>query len=136
MAEPLTGPMHESSGSLGGNNKGMSEQEQTPTATPIEAASDQLNQGCFCSTLDRQALCRAFERETGDAAFCAALLETRPHLFSNVAVFVPARAFERMLAIVRAIEAVSQLPAYRDAVLAWAPDIARYDPGPIGAFMG
>ena len=114
----------------------MSEQEQTRTAASVEAASDRLNQGCFCVTLDKQALCRAFEQETGDAAFCAALLETRPTLFSNVAVFVPSRIFERMLAVVRAIEAVSRLPAYRDAVLAWAPDIARHDPGPVGTFMG
>lgn len=114
----------------------MSEQERTRTAPPPEAASDRLNQGCFCVTLDKQALCRAFERETGDAAFCATLLETRPHLFSNVAVFVPIPVFERMRAVVQAIEAVSRLPAYRDAVLAWAPDVARYDPGPVGAFMG
>ena len=113
----------------------MSEHERTRTSTPAEAASDRLNQGCFCITLDRQALCRAFERETDDA-FCVTLLETRPHLFSNVAVFVSTRAFEQMLAVVRAIEAVSRLPAYRDAVLAWAPNIARYDPGPVGAFMG
>jgi len=114
----------------------MSEREQTGAATPAEAASDRLNQGCFCITLDRQALCRTFEQETGDAAFCTTLLETRPHLFSNVAVFVSTAVFERMLAVVRAIEAVSRLSAYRDAVLAWGPDIARYDPGPVGAFMG
>lgn len=114
----------------------MSEQEQTRTAAPGEAASDRLNQGCFCITLDRGALCRAFEQETGDAAFCATLLEMHPHLFSNVAVFITSRMFEQLLGVVRAIETVSGLPAYSDAVLAWAPDIARYDPGPVGAFMG
>ena len=119
-----------------GGNKGMSEQEKTRRATPAEPASDRLNQSCFCVTLDRRALRRAFERETGDAAFCATLLETHPHLFSNVAVFASTHMFERMLAVVRAVEVVSRLPAYRDAVLSWAPDIAGYAPGPVGAFMG
>jgi hypothetical protein len=41
-----------------------------------------------------------------------------------------------MQAIVRAIEATALLPAYQDAVLGWAPPIARIDHGPMGAFMG
>jgi len=114
----------------------MSEQEYTRTVTPAQAPWDRLNQGCFCITLDRAVLGQAFERETGDAAFRTTLLETRPHLFSNVAVFVSTQMFEQMLRVVRSIELVSGRPAYRDAVLAWAPDIARYDPGPLGAFMG
>ena len=35
-----------------------------------------------------------------------------------------------------AIEAVTRLPAYREAALSWAPEIARRDFGPRGAFMG
>jgi hypothetical protein len=34
------------------------------------------------------------------------------------------------------VEAASRLPAYRDAALSWAPDIARFDAGPRGVFMG
>jgi hypothetical protein len=119
----------------GGNDKTVGKRVQTGIAVPAEAA-DRLNQGCFCITLDRVALRLAFERETGDAAFGAALLEARPHLFSDVAVFASTQMFEQMLAIMRAIETVVGLPAYRDAVLAWAPDIAHYDPGPVGAIMG
>lgn len=114
----------------------MNEQEETHTAILNEEASDQLNRSCFCITLDRQVLGRAFERETGDAAFSATLLKTRPHLFSNVAIFASTQMVKQMLAVVRAIETISGLPAYRDAVLAWAPEVARYDPGPVGVFMG
>ncbi|MDF2117942.1 hypothetical protein PY365_20425 [Roseiarcaceae bacterium H3SJ34-1] len=111
----------------------MSEQKLIQDAS---SKPDRLNENCFCVTLDRSILCQAFERETGDAEFCAKLLETHPHLFSNVALFTPAAMFERMLGVVRAIEAAVRLPAYREAVLSWAPEIARYDPGPVGAFMG
>ncbi|MGO1500391.1 MAG: hypothetical protein ACTHWH_03790 [Marinobacter sp.] len=38
--------------------------------------------------------------------------------------------------IVQAIESAAELPAYRERILSWAPKIARFDPGPVGAFMG
>ena len=38
--------------------------------------------------------------------------------------------------IVQAIESASALGPYRERALSWAPEIARFDPGPIGAFMG
>jgi uncharacterized circularly permuted ATP-grasp superfamily protein len=38
--------------------------------------------------------------------------------------------------IAQAIEAVARTPAYQAEALAWAPEIARFDPGPRGAFMG
>lgn len=98
--------------------------------------ADRLNESCFCITLDRDALCRALEREADDSAFCDTLIKTRPHLFSNVPVFLPAQAIAEMSQIVAAIEATAQLPGYRNAVLSWAPEIARKDYGPLGAFMG
>ena len=61
---------------------------------------------------------------------------THPHLFSNVLVFLPAAALEAMQTTVAAIEAVAQIPAFRDAVMAWAPEISKVDPGPAGALMG
>jgi hypothetical protein len=79
---------------------------------------------------------RAFEKETGDVEFAASLIETHPNLFSNVAVFISGEASAGMQAVVHAIEAAAELPAYRAAALSWAPDIARSDPGPLGAFMG
>ena len=41
-----------------------------------------------------------------------------------------------MTAVVQMVEAAARLPRYRETVLAWAPLIARFDPGPRGAFMG
>lgn len=109
----------------------------TPAIVPSSSSiADRLNQSCFCITLDRDALCRALERETGDPAFCAAFIKTRPHLFSNVPVFLPAQAIAEMGKVVAAIEVTAQLPAYRRRVLSWAPEIAQEDHGPLGAFMG
>ncbi|MGD9967551.1 MAG: hypothetical protein AB7T59_13600 [Hyphomonadaceae bacterium] len=100
------------------------------------AAADQLNRECFCVTLDQQALAQALQHEVANADFFAALTASRPHLFSHAPVFLPKADRDAMHAIVRAIEAAALLPAYQDAVLGWAPPIARIDHGPIGAFMG
>jgi hypothetical protein len=98
--------------------------------------SNRLNQECFCITLNHDALRRALEKEIGDEQLSAAFIEARPHLFSNTPVFLSEGEIVRMLRVVRAIEAAAALPAYRNAVLSWAPEIARHDPGPLGVFMG
>jgi hypothetical protein len=108
-------------------------------ASPSQLAANRLNQDCRCDTLDRDALVRTFEQQAGkgDAGdSIAAILETHPHLFSPTPVFLPAQTLAQMGAIVDAIEAAARLPAWRDAVLAWAPPIADEDHGPLGVFMG
>lgn len=100
------------------------------------AAADQLNRECFCVTLDQGALASALQNEVGDADFFAMLTQSRPHLFSQAPVFLPKADRDAMQAIVNAVEAAARLPAYQEAVLAWAPPVARVDHGPSGAFMG
>ena len=102
----------------------------------FQPVSERLNQECFCITLDRDALCQALEREVGDPDFCATFIKTRPHLFSNAPVFLSESDTEGMIRIVHAVEAVTRLSAYREAVLSWAPEIAQHDFGPRGVFMG
>lgn len=110
--------------------------ESALSTEPGGSAADHLNQTCLCITLDREALCRALEREADAPGFCTTFVRPRAHLFSNVPVFLPAAALRKMQRVVAAIEAASRLPEYRKAVLAWAPEIAQADHGPIGAFMG
>ena len=100
------------------------------------SSAELLNRNCFCLTLDRKTLCAALETEADDAEFCRAFVAPRSHLFSNVPVFLPAASITAMQEIVAAIHEVSGLPAYRDRVLSWAPEIAKADPGPRGVFMG
>ena len=95
-----------------------------------------LNQSCFCITIDQAKLDGALATGSGSPGLFGQMAATHPHLFSNVPVFLPAAALEAMQATVAAIEAVAQIPAFRDAVMAWAPEISKVDPGPAGALMG
>lgn len=114
----------------------MKPSETSPTVLDARQIAERLNKGCFCITLDQTELCEAVEREVADRHFCETFLKTRPHLFAKIAMFVPEEDMESMLRIVWAIEAASRLPGYRVAALAHAPDVARHDYGPLGAFMG
>ena len=108
-----------------------------PTASDgRQSVSDRLNQTCLCVTLDRVVLGEALEREARDPAFVETFIRPRPHLFSNVPVFLSADAVAEMQECVLAIEATSRLPSYQAAVLSWAPQIAQQDHGPVGALMG
>jgi hypothetical protein len=99
-------------------------------------ATERLNRGCFCITLDRHALSEALNREVGSPDFAQLLGESHPSLFSNVAAFVSTGALIEMARVIDAVEAAACLPGYREAALSWAPPIARLDFGPIGALMG
>ena len=114
----------------------MTEEIDQLSKIAVRPVSERLNQECFCITLDRDALCQALEREVGDPDFCATFIKTRPHLFSNAPVFLSESDTGGMTRIVHAIEAAARLPAYQEAVLSWAPEIARRDFGPRGVFMG
>ena len=103
----------------------------TPGLVPAD-----LNQSCFCITIDQGKLGRALATASANPGLAGQMATTHPHLFSNVPVFLPAAALEAMQDTVAAIEAVAQIPAFRDAVMAWAPPIAQGDPGPAGALMG
>lgn len=95
-----------------------------------------LNRACFCITLERPALETALRRETSDPQLIDALLSERPHLFSNGPVFVSKEDLAAMTVVVEALEAAAETPSYQEQVTSWAPEIARRDFGPRGAFMG
>jgi hypothetical protein len=99
------------------------------------AVSERLNSGCFCTSLDQDALKSALALELGPLA---ELVEQRcPFLFSARPVFISDSQTRRMADVINAIEAVIALPAYRQHVLSNAPDIARMDPGGAsGVFFG
>jgi hypothetical protein len=97
--------------------------------------AERLNRGCFCITLDRNALMEALNREVGSHDFAQRLSESHPSLFSNVPAFVPAETLSEMARVVDAVETAVRFPAYREAALSWAPPIAKLDFGPVGALM-
>jgi glutathione synthase/RimK-type ligase-like ATP-grasp enzyme len=104
----------------------------------VQAGSDpeHLNQFCFCITLDHRDLAKALDLASGESGLHDRIAASHPHLFSNVPVFLPARALQEMTDTVEAIEEVAAIPAFRDTVLGWATAIAHPDHGPQGALMG
>ncbi|MER9685144.1 hypothetical protein [Mesorhizobium sp. M0139] len=69
--------------------------------------SGRLNRKCFCITLDRAKLWAALDHKAGEPGFCETFMASRPHLFSNVPVFLATSALEEMQRIVVAIEATA-----------------------------
>ena len=102
------------------------------TATTIEA----LNRSCHCLSLDQAALRRGLEADLGRRGLSQAMVETHPHLFAAVPMFVSRAHIDSMARVVAAVEAVLATPHFRRAVLAWAPGIAAFDPGSRGGLLG
>lgn len=97
---------------------------------------EQLNRDCFCIDVDPDQVWSIVDRAGGGVVPLDVLKAARPHLFSEAPVFLSAADLAAMQAAVAAIEAVGELPDFQDLVLGWAPEIAKADPGPRGAFMG
>lgn len=100
------------------------------------ALAARLNQQCFCVTIDAEKLTLSLDQEAGEPGFFRHFAADRPHLFSNLPVFIGHAALDEMVAIVEAIEDVGRIPQYREAVLSWAPPGSTIDYGPSGALMG
>lgn len=106
------------------------------TAAPVSPL-EQLNRDCFCFSLDHDALAHALDAELGQPGLAAMVRERCPSVFAAQPVFVAAAQMQRMAQVVRAIESVVALPAYREQTLVDAPAIARVAPsGARGVFFG
>lgn len=97
---------------------------------------ERLNTDCFCVSLDRAALRAALQADPIAGDLQQLIEERCPNLFAAFPFFVSRRHVEAMAQVIRAIETVVALPGYQAAALDWAPDIARFDPGSRGVFMG
>jgi hypothetical protein len=98
--------------------------------------SDRLNVSCVCRTLDPERLRTQLEVELPLCGLAEEIARTRPHLFSSTVVFLGRQDFNRIGAVVSGVEAVLALPSYQAAVLARSPEVARFNPGPGGVFLG
>lgn len=101
-----------------------------------DSIAQALNRGCDCRSLDPERLRRQLETEPALIGLAHEIERSRPHLFSATAVFMAPETLQAISDIIGAIETVIALPAYATEVLARTPEIARYDPGPRGVFMG
>lgn len=112
--------------------------DPTPLPQPgLRRSSDVLNSACFCLSLNGDVLERALDHEMGGPGLSALVRERCPYLFAAVPVFVAAPHLRKMAQVMQAVESVVALPAYREQVLASAPDIARSGThGPLSVFFG
>ena len=103
---------------------------------PERREVESLNSNCFCISLDADALRREFETDSETRSVYPLILEKCPNLFAAMPVFVSRRHLDGMAAIIRAAQTVIALPAYREIVLGWALQIARFDAGGVrGVFL-
>ncbi len=107
------------------------------TAALAGVSIEALNSRCFCISLDPAALRDALESTLGQPGLFELVQQRCPYLFAAHPVFIAPAHLQRMAAVVRAIESVVALPAYRELVLARSPAIARQNPGGAkGVFFG
>jgi len=100
--------------------------------TSIEA----LNRSCYCLSLDEPALRKGLDADLGSRGISQAMVQSHPHLFSAVPMFVSSEHLDQMASVIGAVEAVVATAHFREAALSWAPEIARYDPGSPGGLLG
>lgn len=110
---------------------------QCGVCPPANQAVTTLNKDCYCITLDPHAVEASLAREVVGQGIADLIGQRCPHLFSASPVFLSASQTERMAEIIKAIESVIALPAYRSRALAHAPAIALHRPlGASGVFFG
>lgn len=110
----------------------MSKDKSSGCNADCASPAAQLNNDCFCTTLNREQLDRILRADDINQD----VLATHPQLFSNTTVFISPAQLQQMRDIIHAVARVVSLPAYAQDVLARAPAIARYNPGTSGVFMG
>jgi hypothetical protein len=98
--------------------------------------AEQLNRDCHCVALNRPALQRELSRQTDGDELYRMMTEERPHLISDVAVFVAEANLHQQQEIIHALETVIAMPAYQDRVLAYAPASAQFKPKAQGVYLG
>ena len=98
--------------------------------------ADALNRTCQCIAVDQRKLERSLAAAFGEPGSYARLRESHPNLLADFPIFVGQAHIEAMRAVIDAIEHVIALAPYQEAVLAWAPDIARHTGASHGVFFG
>lgn len=94
--------------------------------------SPELNRDCHCISVDRSALDEALRSMLDRAGLPGAQIELPGTLLAESPVFLSEGHLRAMSEVVRAVEAVTRTRAYRETVLARAPEQARFDHGPRG----
>ena len=109
---------------------------QTSADHKCEQRAEQLNSQCRCVSLNREAMRAELWHQQDDINLYRMIVEERPHLFAESAVFVTDACIQKQREIIAAVENVVALPAYQERVLAYAPDAAKFIPKAHSVFFG
>jgi hypothetical protein len=72
--------------------------------------------------------------EFGDV-FSPAVWARHEHLFATSPVFVDRHSLSRIAMVVAAVEEVVRTRTFEETAMSWAPDMARFTPGPLGGLL-
>jgi hypothetical protein len=114
-------------------NQSTSKKPSDPTC---EQTAELLNSQCQCVSLNQDAIRAELWRRQNDLNLYRMIIEERPHLFAESAVFVSDSYIESQRNIIAAVESVITLPAYQQRVLGYAPNTAQFVPKAHGVFFG
>jgi hypothetical protein len=109
---------------------------ETSSTTPSESIAERLNRQCHCIHVDATTLHQQLDQMLGEIHMPGGLIEQRPHLFAKFGVFASQTQVTQISETIQAIEQVVAMPAYQEAVLAYASDIARHIPQSLGVLFG
>ena len=98
--------------------------------------ANRLNRECECVGTDLPVLQQRLDAGLGAAGIERSMVESHPHLFADVPVFVAKQHAREMQRVITAVESVARLPAFREQVLGSAPRIAQSAPRARGVFFG
>lgn len=119
------------------NTSVPSPQENNDCGAPVyQTIADRLNKECHCINVDAATLRHQLDLVLGDSHIPGGLIEQRPHLFAKFGVFATRSQVNQISEIIQAVEYIVALPAYQQAVLAYAPEIARHEPHTLGVLFG
>lgn len=100
------------------------------------STAEALHRECFCIAVDPQAVKEKLNTILDTTGTGVRLTDTHAHLFSALPIFVPEETVLQMTAAIEALTEVAATPTYAAAALAWAPAVARHDPGSPGGLLG
>lgn len=112
------------------------DQEQCTDVCSFTTSIEDLNGKCFCVSVDLDAVHVELKKILQSYGQTTDLSHSHPHLFASLPVYVSRGHLERIREVLVSIEEVVKSPVYQSAVMAWAPQISRFDPGSPGGMLG
>jgi hypothetical protein len=112
------------------------EPDSCAAACAETSSVEALNRECYCLSVDPEILRGQVDAVLADLGVSTSLIESHPHLFSALPVYVSRHHLEQIAQVVAAIHDVAGTAEYQTMALSWAPKIAAFDPGSPGGLLG